>query len=107
MTWKKKRPEGVPVSMESVRLFKVHSLLLKLTDQIDQVLDATTERVELPNYQSVSFTESVLRLGETGALGSASAHLGWCACIILRDHRKANVANRIADSCHESTRVCS
>jgi hypothetical protein len=38
MTWKKKRPDGVLVSMESVRLAELDAVLAQVADQIDQLL---------------------------------------------------------------------
>lgn len=75
MTWKKKRPEAVPVSMASVRLLKLHTLLVKFTDQVDEVLDAAAQPIQFADDQRVAFAQGSLRFGQAGALGPAAADL--------------------------------
>jgi len=55
MTWKKKRPEAVPVSMESVRAPELHTLLVKLAYQIYEMIDAAAQLVEFPDDECVTF----------------------------------------------------
>ncbi len=59
MTWKKKRPEAVPVAMESVRLLNC-TPCLKLTDQVNEMLNAPAQRIKLPHHQRVTFAERLL-----------------------------------------------
>ncbi len=54
--------------------FKLNALLLKFPYEIDQVLDAATQPVELPDYKGVALTEAFTSLDEPGSLSSASAH---------------------------------
>ena len=48
MTWKKKRPEGVPVSIASVRLLNLDAPFVKVADQIYEVFHAAAKAIQLP-----------------------------------------------------------
>ena len=53
---------------------ELHSLLLQLVDQIDQVLDAPAQTVKFPNHEGVAGTKSFHRLSEARALSPGPAH---------------------------------
>ncbi len=55
--------------------FELDTLLLELTDQIDQVLDASPKPVQLPDHERVSFAKTFLRLRKARAFCSAAAYL--------------------------------
>ncbi len=54
---------------------ELDTLLLELTDQIDQVLDASPKPVQLPDHERVSFAKTFLRLRKARAFCSAAAYL--------------------------------
>ena len=62
------------VSIESVRLTKWMPSLLEVTDQIDELLDAPPEPVELPDDERVALPELFERPLESRAVGDLSAH---------------------------------
>src|SRR5687768_6365907 len=48
---------------------------MKFSDQIHQILNASSEPIKLPDDQGVAFTQSFLRLGEAGTFSATTADL--------------------------------
>ena len=48
---------------------------MKLSDEIDQILHASAEPIQLPNDESVTLAKGFLRLGENGSFGAAAGDL--------------------------------
>jgi hypothetical protein len=52
---------------------ELHAVLVKFTNQVNEVLDAAAQPIQFPDDQRVTFAQGFLRFGETGPLGSAAA----------------------------------
>lgn len=74
MTWKNKLPEGVPVSMASVRLLN-YTPCVKYSHQIHQIFHASAKSVLFPDDQHVALAKSFLPLGQAGPFSAAAAEL--------------------------------
>ena len=53
---------------------ELYSLLLKLADQIDQMLDAAAQPVEFPDHKRIAATKTFSRLYQPWAFSSCSAN---------------------------------
>jgi len=73
ITLKKKRPEAVVVSIESVRLTKPTPRSFRASGEIQKVLHAAAKTVQLPHDEGVVLPECIQCLGETGAAGLGAA----------------------------------
>ena len=79
---------------------------MQVADQIDQVLYAATQSIQLPNNQGVVLTQNFERFGKPRSLGAAAAQLvfedllaaGFLQCIdleikVLIQRRNARIAD--------------